>query len=55
MKSSAVTSGSFNPTFQFEKLEIHKVCLHFPNFNLRQNLTLFILADFVIGYLRAVD
>ena len=33
-KSSAAAGGSFAPTYQFEKWEIHKVFLHFPNFNL---------------------
>jgi len=43
--SSAVIGGSFAPTYQFEKLEIHKVCLSFPNFNLGQNLSPLTLAD----------
>ena len=30
-KSSAVTGGSFGTTIQLVKLEIHKVCLRFPN------------------------
>ena len=51
MKSSAVLNGSFAPTVQFEKLEIHKVFLRFSNFHSCQNLSLITLADFIIGYL----
>ena len=51
MKSSAVLNGSFAPTVQFEKLEIHKVFLRFSNFQSRQNLSLITLANFIIGYL----
>ena len=51
MKSSAVLSGSFAPTVQFEKLEIHKVFLRFSNFHSCQNLSLITLANFIIGYL----
>ena len=51
MKSSAVLNGSFAPTVQFEKLEIHKVFLRFSNFHSRQNLSLITLANFIIGYL----
>ena len=51
MKSSAVLSGSFDPTVQFEKLEIHKVFLRFSNFHSCQNLSPITLADFIIGYL----
>ena len=39
IKSSAVVSGSFAPTVQFEKLEIHKVFLRFPNLDLTKNPT----------------
>ena len=49
MKSSAADSGSFALTMQFEKLEIHKVFLRFPNFYLEQNLSLTALADFIIA------
>jgi hypothetical protein len=52
MKSSAVAGGSFVATLQFEKLEIHKVFLSFPNFDLHQNLSPSTLADFSIGYFR---
>jgi len=45
---SAADSGSFAPTTQFEKHEIHKVCLRFPNFYLEQNLSLTVLADSII-------
>ena len=48
IKSSAAGNGSFDPTFQFEKLEIHTVFLRFPNFNLCQNLSLTALADLII-------
>ena len=51
MKSSAVINGSFAPTVQFEKLEIHKVFLRFSNFHSCQNLSLITLANFIIGYL----
>ena len=51
MESSAMDSGSFVPTFQFGNLEIHKVCLRFPNFNLCQNLALTIFVDFIIASL----
>ena len=51
-KSSAVFSGSFAPTVQFEKLEIHRVFRRFSNFHSCQNLSLITFADFVIGYLR---
>ena len=51
MKSSAVLNGSFVPTVQFEKLEIHKVVLRFSNFHSCQNLSLITLANFIIGYL----
>ena len=51
MKSSAVLNGSFAPTVQFEKLELHKVFLRFSNFHSCQNLSLITLANFIIGYL----
>ena len=51
MKSSAVLNGSFAPTVQLEKLEIHKVFLRFSNFHSCQNLSLITLANFIIGYL----
>ena len=51
MKSSAVLNGSFAPTVQFEKLEIHTVFLRFSNFHSCQNLSLITLANFIIGYL----
>ena len=43
--ASADSSGSFAPILQFEKLEIHKVFLRFPNFILGQNLSLLPLAE----------
>jgi len=43
--ASADISGFFAPILQFEKLEIHKVCLRFPNFILEQNLSLLSLAE----------
>ena len=43
--ASADISGSFVPILQFEKLEIHKVFLRFPNFILEQNLSLLSLAE----------
>lgn len=39
MKSSAMTGGFFVPTFQFRKLEIHKVFLRCLNFDLCHNLS----------------
>jgi hypothetical protein len=47
INSPAVISGSFATTFQFEKLEIHTVFLRFPNFNLRQNLSLILLVSLI--------
>ena len=49
LKSSATDSGSFALTVQFEKREIHKVFLRFPNFHLEQNLALTDLADFTLA------
>ena len=43
--ASADISESFVPILQFEKLEIHKVFLRFPNFILEQNLSLLSLAE----------
>ncbi|MBR2047751.1 MAG: hypothetical protein IJ960_04055, partial [Oscillospiraceae bacterium] len=43
----AAADGSFDPTFQFENREIHKVFLRFPNFNLGQNLSPSALADLI--------
>ena len=43
--ASADISGSFAPILQFEKLEIHKVFLRFPNFILEQNLSPLSLAE----------
>ena len=43
--ASAVFGGSFAPILRFEKLEIHKVFLHFPNLVLKQNLSPNALAD----------
>ena len=43
--ASAAFSGSFAPVLQFEKLEIHTVFLHFPNFILEQNLSPKALAE----------
>ena len=48
-KSSAAEQRIFCPTVQFEKQEIHKVFLCFPNLRLRQNLALTALVDFVIA------
>ena len=50
IQSPAVVSGSSAAPVQFEKLEIHKVCLRFPNFHLRQNLSLTTLVDRITGY-----
>ena len=49
IKLSVVISGSFAPTLQFEKREIHKVFLRFPNFDLCQNLSLLTFAKLTIG------
>ena len=43
-KSAAALSGSFAPTDRFEKLEIRKGFLRFPNLNLEQNPSLTTLA-----------
>ena len=45
-KSSAVDGGSFSPNLRFEKLEIHKVFLRFPNLALTKNLSVNLLAKF---------
>ena len=37
--ASAVFGGSFAPILRFEKLEIHKVFLRFPNLALTKNLS----------------
>ena len=50
MNSFAAAAGSFSPTLQFEKAEIHTVFLAFPNFHLVQNLSSAALADLIIGY-----
>jgi len=51
MKSSAVINGSFAPTVQLEKLEIHIVFRRFSSFHSCQNLSPITLADFIVGYL----
>jgi len=51
IKLSAVIGVSFDPTFQFVKLEIHTVFLRFTNFNLGRNLSPLILANLIIFYL----
>ena len=43
--ASAPFGGSFAPILRFEKLEIHKVFLRFPNLVLKQNLSPNALAD----------
>ena len=48
IKSSAAADESFDPTMQFEKLEIHTVFLRFPNFYLGQNLSLTTFAALII-------
>ena len=45
IESSAAAAGSFAPTLQFCKLEIHKVFLRFQNLNLEQNLSPSAFAD----------
>jgi len=49
VKVPAIIRGSFAPTLRFGKLEIHKVCLRFPNLDLWQNLSLLILGTLIIG------
>ena len=44
--ASAAFGGSFAPILRFEKLEIHKVFLRFPNLDLIPNLSLNALARF---------
>jgi hypothetical protein len=51
MKSPAAVGGSFAPTLQFGKLEIHEVFLRFPNFDLRQNLLPPALVNLIIASL----
>ena len=46
-KSSAVDGGYFPPIHRFEKLEIHKVFLHFSNLDLTENLSPSTLADLI--------
>ena len=50
IQSSAAVSGSFAPTVQFEKLEIHTVFLRFSNLHLGQNFSLTTLANSISGY-----
>lgn len=50
MKLPAVIGGSFAPTLRLEKLEIHKVFLHFPTLDLRQNLSPLTLVNFISDY-----
>ncbi|MFR3446920.1 MAG: hypothetical protein ACLTUE_03710 [Oscillospiraceae bacterium] len=45
--SSAVDGGYFPPIHRFEKLEIHKVFLHFSNLDLTENLSPSTLADLI--------
>ena len=47
IKSSAVDGGSFSPNLRFEKLEIHKVFLRFPNLALTKNLSPSTLVDLI--------
>jgi len=48
MIATVIDHGSFAPTMQFAKPQIHKVCLRFPNFYLCQNLSLSILVGHII-------
>lgn len=50
IKLSAAGSGSFSPTVQLEKREMHMVFLHFSSFYLDQNLSLAALADRISSY-----
>ena len=52
---SSAFGGSFAPILQFEKLEIHKVFLRFPNFILEQNLSPKSLAKLCGAALKTVD
>lgn len=49
IKLSAAADGSFAPTMQFKKLEIHTVFRRFLNFYLRQNLSPSALANLIIA------
>ena len=51
MKSASDEDGSFVPTFQFGKLEIHKVFLRFPNFNLGAKSLALVSCDLISGYM----
>ena len=46
-QSSTVAGGSFPPNLRFEKLEIHKVSLRFPNLALTKNLSPSTLVDWI--------
>lgn len=46
-KSSSAESGSFSPSVQFQKREIHAVFLRFWNLRLVKNLSLTALADLI--------
>ena len=45
-KSSAAAAGAFPPIHRFEKLDVHKVRLRFPNLASTKNLSPSALADF---------
>jgi hypothetical protein len=52
---SSAIDGSFAPTLQFVKLEIHKVFRRFPNFDLKPNLSPITLANRVIACFIAMN
>ena len=45
LKDSAAVASASWPTDAAHPLRVHKVCLHFPNFILGQNLSLLPLAE----------
>ena len=48
---SARFAGSFPPILRFEKFEIHKGCLHFPNLALTKNLSPNLLVELCVAAL----
>ena len=49
--SSSAFAGHFSPLHRFEKFEVHKVFLQFPNLNLEQNPSLTALRKGSIGFI----
>ena len=49
-QSSAAYDGAFPPIHRFEKLDVHKVRLHFPNLDSTKNLSVSTLEDTISGF-----